>query len=67
MDSPGLSACRRLLLEPSCARCGIGPLLRWGYWIMPDHNGVATFRIGKMRWASWPLYAGSWAPSQPRH
>jgi hypothetical protein len=30
----------------------------------PDHNGVATFRIGKRRWASWPLYAGSRAPSQ---
>src|SRR6266852_2180254 len=30
----------------------------------PDHNGVATFRIGKGRWASWPLYAGSRAPSQ---
>jgi hypothetical protein len=30
----------------------------------PDHDGVATFRIGKRRWASWPLYAGSRAPSQ---
>ena len=32
--------------------------------MIPDHNGVATFRIGKRRWASWPLYAGSRAPSQ---
>jgi len=30
----------------------------------PDHNGVATFRIGKRRWARWPLSAGSRAPSQ---
>jgi len=56
--------CRRSLLAPSCARCGLGPLLRWGYWMAPDHNGVTTFRIGKMRRASWPLYAGSRAPSQ---
>jgi len=55
---------RRSLLEPSCARCGLGPLLRWGYWRVPDHNGVTTFRIGKMRRVSWPLYAGSRAPSQ---
>jgi len=57
--------CRRSLLAPSCARCGVGPLLRWGYWRLPDHNGVTTFRIGKRRRASWPLYAGSRAPSQP--
>jgi hypothetical protein len=31
----------------------------------PDHNGVATFRIGKICRASCPLYAGSGAPSQP--
>jgi hypothetical protein len=30
----------------------------------PDRNGVSMFRIGKMRWASWPLDAGNWAPSQ---
>ena len=64
MDSPCLSACRPSLLEPSCARCGIGPLLRLDYWIAPDHNGVATFRIGKICRASCPLYAGSRAPSQ---
>ena len=29
-----------------------------------DPIGVSTFRIDKMRWASWPLYAGSRAPSQ---
>src|SRR4029450_8298402 len=39
MDSPGLSACRLLLLEPSKARCGIGPLLRLGDWTSPDRNG----------------------------
>jgi hypothetical protein len=65
MASPCLSACRPSLLAPSCTRCGVGPLLRWGYWRIPDRNGVATFRIGKMRWASWPLYAGSGAPPQP--
>ena len=27
-----LSACRPSLLAPSCARCGISPLLRWGDW-----------------------------------
>jgi hypothetical protein len=26
--------------------------------------GVSTFRIGKICRASWPLYAGNWAPSQ---
>jgi hypothetical protein len=50
---------------PSCARCGYGPLSRLGDWITPDHNGVSTFRIGKRRWVSWPLDAGSGAPSQP--
>src|SRR5262245_8513803 len=49
---------------PSCARCGYDPLLRWSGWIAPDHNGVATFRIGKRRRVSWPLDAGSRAPSQ---
>ena len=29
-----------------------------------DLIGVPTFRIGKMRRASWPLDAGNWAPSQ---
>jgi len=56
---------RPSLLASSSARCGVGPLLRWGYWRLPDHNGVTTFRIGKRRRASWPLYAGSRAPSQP--
>jgi hypothetical protein len=65
MASPCLSACRPSLLAPSWARCGIGPLWRWGYWEIPDRHGVATCRIGKMRWASWPLDAGSGAPSQP--
>jgi hypothetical protein len=32
---------------------------------MADPIGVSTFRIGKTRRASWPLYAGSRAPSQP--
>ncbi len=49
---------------PSCARCGYAPLLRLGDWIAPDHNGVATFRIGKRRRVSWPLDAGSRAPPQ---
>jgi hypothetical protein len=35
MISPCLSACRPSLLEPSYARCGVGPLLRWGYWALP--------------------------------
>jgi hypothetical protein len=67
MSFPCLSACRLLLLEPSCTRCGVGPLLRLGYWMAPDRNGVATFCIGKMRRVSWPLYAGSRAPSQPNN
>ena len=64
MNSPCLSACRPLLFEPSCARCGIGPFLRLGDWVTPDHNGVTTFRIGKRRRVSWPLYTGSWALPQ---
>src|SRR5262249_9228698 len=32
--------------------------------MLPDHNGVAMFRIGKRRGARCPLYAGSRAPSQ---
>lgn len=32
--------------------------------LMADPIGVSTFRIGKLRWASWPLYAGSRAPAQ---
>src|SRR6266571_330625 len=48
---------------PSCTRCGLSPLLRLDDWRMPDHNGIVTFRIGKKRRASWPLYAGSRAPS----
>ena len=67
MDFPCLSACRLSLLEPSCAHCGLGPLLRLGSWMTPDRNGVATFRIGTMRRASCPLYAGSRAPSQQSH
>jgi hypothetical protein len=31
---------------------------------MADPIGVSTFRIGKLRRASWPLDAGSGAPSQ---
>jgi hypothetical protein len=46
MVFPCLSACRPLLLEPSCARYGVSPLLRWDYWFAPDRNGVATFHIG---------------------
>lgn len=65
MCSPCLSACRPWLLKPSCARSRVGPLLRWGYWRIPDGNGVPTFRIGKRHRASWPLDAGSGAPSQP--
>src|SRR4029453_14902458 len=34
---------RPSLLASSSARCGVGPLLRWGYWRLPDHNGVAQF------------------------
>jgi hypothetical protein len=64
MNSPCLSACRPWLLAPSCSRCGLGPLLREGDWIAPDRHGGATFRIGKLRRMSWPLDAGSWAPSQ---
>jgi len=65
MTFPCLSACRLSLLEPSCTRYGIGPLLRLGYWMAPDRNGITTFRIGKICRASRPLYAGSGAPSQP--
>src|SRR5439155_27145323 len=64
MFSPCLSVCRPLLFEPSCARYGVSPLLRWGYWFTPDRNGVVTFHIGKLCRVSCPLYAGSWAPSQ---
>src|SRR5438132_14410671 len=64
MSSPWLSPCRPWLLEPSYSRCGVGPLLRWGDWLTPDRHGVPTFRIGKMRWTSWPLDAGSGAPFQ---
>src|SRR5262249_19568425 len=39
--------------------------LTMGLLPMADPIGVSTFRIGKMRQRSWPLYAGSGAPSQP--
>jgi hypothetical protein len=65
MTFPCLSACRPSRLEPSCARYGVGPFLRLGYWIAPDRNGVTTFRIGKRCRASCPLYAGSGAPPEP--
>jgi hypothetical protein len=54
MFSPCLSACQRSLLESSCTRCGVSPLLRWDYWLAPDRNGVITFRIGKLHRASGP-------------
>jgi hypothetical protein len=40
MCSPCLSACRPSLLEPSCTRCGFGPLLRWGYWACQTTTGL---------------------------
>jgi len=68
MDSPGLSAAGVRFLAVLC------PLWNWPAlaigWLDASrlqrgcHNGVATFRIGKRRWARWPLYAGSRAPSQ---
>jgi hypothetical protein len=64
MRSPYLSACRHWLLASACARCRVGPLLREGDWITLDGNGVATFRIGRLRRARWPLDSGNGAPSQ---
>src|SRR5215471_436909 len=63
MDSPGLSAAGLRFLAVLCPLWD-WPALAIGLLECPDHNGVATFRIGKRRWARWPLYAGSRTPSQ---
>jgi hypothetical protein len=72
-----MGAIRRVMASPCLSAAGLGFLRRpipaaglarscdglLGY--VPDRNGVPTFRIGKMRWTSWPLDAGSGAPPQP--
>src|SRR6266516_50496 len=61
----------RAFRRPAFASCAflrplwVKPALAIGLLERPDHNGVTTFHIGKTRRGSWPLYAGSWAPSQP--
>ena len=52
--------CRRSLLEPSCARCGIPPSSRSAYQAHTglDHIGVVTFHMRQIR--------PGWVPSGPR-
>jgi hypothetical protein len=57
--------CRPWLLGRPIPAAGLARSYDGLLGYVPDRNGVPTFRIGKMRWASWPLYAGSGAPSQP--
>jgi len=56
---------------PAFASCALlCPLRDWPAltigWtgLLQTATGVTAFRIGKKRWASWPLYAGSGAPPQ---